>query len=159
MFREMRRKGQLLNDADVARILDEGKSGVLALAGDGGYPYAVPLSYVYDDGRIFFHGAKSGHKVDSVRRCPKASFCIVAADDVVPKEYTTYFKSVIVFGKIRIIEDSEEAMGAVLKLATKYNPSDSEQGRKEAVMKEWRQLCMMELTVEHMTGKAARELI
>ena len=159
MFREMRRKGQLLNDADVVRILDEEKSGVLALAGDGGYPYAVPLSYVYDDGRIFFHGAKSGHKVDAVRRCPKASFCVVAADDVVPKEYTTYFKSVIVFGKIRIIEDPEEAMGAVLKLAAKYNPSDSEQGRKEAVMKEWRQLCMMELTVEHMTGKAARELI
>lgn len=89
MFREMRRKRQLLAEAETIQIFERGTSGVLALSGDEGYPYAVPLSYVYADGRIIFHGAKSGHKIDAIRGCEKASFCVIDRDQVVPEEYTT----------------------------------------------------------------------
>ena len=78
------------------------KRQVLALLGDNDYPYAVPISYVYDDGKVYFHSAKSGHKIDAIQRTAKASFCVIDEDLVVPEEYTTYFRSVIAFGRIRL---------------------------------------------------------
>ena len=101
MFREMRRKRQLLPQEQALEILENGTSGVLALSGDGGYPYAVPLSYVYQEGTLFFHCAKAGHKLDALRRCSKASFCVIDQDQVVPPEYTTYFRSGPVFWRTR----------------------------------------------------------
>lgn len=86
----------------------QGTSGVLAVSGDDDYPYAVPLSYVYDGHKIYFHGAKAGHKLDSIVKNPKASFCVIDKDQIVPDEYTTYFRSVIVFGTIRILHDEAE---------------------------------------------------
>ena len=159
MFREMRRNRQAMTAEEIRRILEEGTSGVLALSGDGGYPYAVPLSYVYDGSRLYFHGARSGHKIDAIRRCEKASFCVVAADDVVPEAYTTHYKSVIVFGRIRILEDEAQIREAINRLALKYYPADSPAHRLEMIRREWVLLCMMEMTVEHMTGKKAKELI
>ena len=158
MFREMRRKKQLLSADESIEILTNATSGVLALSGDNDYPYAVPLSYVYDDGKIYFHSAKSGHKLDSLKRNSKASFCVIAQDEIVPEEYTTYFRSVIVFGTIHIIEDDKEKYDAIEKLAMKYAPEDSAENRKNAVQKDWQPLCMMEMTIEHMTGKEAIEL-
>ena len=93
MFREMRRRKQQLSESECSAILARGTSGVLALRGDEGYPYAVPLSYVYDDRKIYFHSAKAGHKIDAIRSCSKASFCVIDQDEVVPEEYTTYFKA------------------------------------------------------------------
>ena len=159
MFREMRRNRQAMTTEEIRRILEEGTSGVLALSGDGGYPYAVPLSYVYDGSRLYFHGARSGHKIDAIRRCEKASFCVVAADDVVPEAYTTRYKSVIVFGRIRILDDEAQIREAINRLALKYYPADSPAHRLEMIRREWAPLCMMEMIVEHMTGKKAKELI
>ena len=88
MFREMRRKNQQLPREECCCILEEATSGVLAVSGDDGYPYAVPLSFAYADGRLYFHVAKSGHKLDALRRNPKASFCIIERDEIVPAEYT-----------------------------------------------------------------------
>ncbi|NLA77117.1 MAG: 5-nitroimidazole antibiotic resistance protein, partial [Clostridiales bacterium] len=105
MFREMRRFKQQLAMAECENILARGTSGVLALNGDGGYPYAVPMSYVYDNGKIIFHSAREGHKYDAVLKSDRASFCVIDEDNVVPEKYTTYFRSVIAFGKIRILED------------------------------------------------------
>ena len=105
MFREMRRKKQALPPEECAEILRRGTSGVLAVLGDGGYPYAVPLSYVYDGEKIFFHCAKSGHKLDAIRQNSKVSFCVIDQDQIVPEEYTTYFRSVIVFGTARILNE------------------------------------------------------
>ena len=104
MFREMRRKRQMLGKEECEEILNRGTSGVLALLGDDAYPYAVPISYVYEDGKLYFHSARSGHKLDAVREYPKASFCVIDQDQIVPEEYTTYFRSVIAFGSIRILE-------------------------------------------------------
>ena len=158
MFREMRRKKQRLSAEACEAILAEGTSGVLAVDGDGGYPYAVPLSYVYQDGKLFFHCAKSGHKLDAVRRNPRASFCVIGQDRVVPEEYTSYFRSVIVFGTIRVLEEEREIRTAVRSLAVKYAPEDSEENRERAIQKEYSALCMLELTAEHITGKEANEL-
>ena len=159
MFREIRRKRQLLSREDAAAVLNRGTAGVLALSGDDGYPYAVPLSYVYDGSKIYFHGAKVGHKIDAIRRCEKASFCVVDRDQVVPEEYTSYFRSVIVFGTLRIMEDGAEKLEAVEKLAVKYAPEDNAQRRRAAIDREWKPLCVIEMTVHHMTGKEAVELM
>ena len=158
MFRELRRKKQALSQEDCSDILNRGTSGVLALAGDDVYPYAVPISYVYDGEKLYFHSAKSGHKLDAIHRNPKASFCVIEKDQIVPEEYTTYFRSVIVFGKIRIIEEDGEKRAAIEKLALKYAPDDTLENRKEAIEKEWKPLCMLELTPEHISGKEAIEL-
>ena len=88
MFRGMRRKRQLLSKKDSIAVLEKGTSGVLSLLGDNGYPYGVPISYVYADNKIFFHSAKDGHKIDAIRACEKASFCVIDQDKVVPEEYT-----------------------------------------------------------------------
>ncbi len=157
MFREMRRKNQLLKDSESAQILKERTSGVLAVSGDGGYPYAVPLSYVYADGKIYFHCAKEGHKLDAIKRNGKVSFCVVDCDNVVPDEYTTYYRSVIVFGRARILSD-EEKRAPLEKLAAKYTPDDAE-GRKKEIERFFERVCMVEIEIEHMTGKEAKELV
>ena len=159
IFREMRRRKQELSRQEVADILHKGSSGVLALLCDNDYPYAVPISYVYDDGKIYFHSAKSGHKLDALRQNPKASFCVIDQDQVVPEEYTTYFRSVIVFGTIRILEDEQEKRAAIEKLAVKYAPGDSAENRQRAIQREWEPLCMLEMTPEYQTGKQAIELV
>lgn len=117
MFREMRRKKQALSKEVCERILKDGKTGVLVLLGDDDYPYAVPLNYSYESGKLYFHCAKSGHKIDAVKKCSKASFCVIAQDDIVPQEFTTYFRSVIVFGKVRIVSDEKEKLETINKLA------------------------------------------
>ena len=159
MFREMRRKRQLLSMKDCAAILERGTSGVLALSGDNGYPYAVPLSYVYEQGKLYFHSAKSGHKLDAIRRCAKASFCVIDQDQIVPREYTTYFRSVIAFGCVHILEDDAEKRSAIEVLARKYAPEDNDENRAAAIDREWKPLCMLEMTVEHLSGKEAIELV
>ena len=160
MFREMRRGKQALQKKACEEVLKRGTAGVLAVAGDDGYPYAVPLSYVYDaeHSALYFHSALSGHKMDALKRNGKASFCVVDKDSVVPKQYTTYFRSVIVFGTVHILEDAQEKYYAIEALAKKYAPDDSREGR-DKVIGDGSRFCMLELQIAHMTGKEARELI
>lgn len=157
-MREMRRKRQQLSKEACEQVLLQGTNGVLAVAGDDGYPYAVPLSYVYADGKIFFHCAKSGHKLDAILREDKVCFCVVDQDKIIPEEYTTYFRSVIAFGRAHVLEDEAKKMAAMDVLAAKYRPGH-EQSRKEEIEKQWKALCLVELCIEHMTGKEAVELV
>lgn len=159
MFRPMRRHKQLLSEQETLKIMESGTSGVLAVLGDEDYPYAVPLSYVYIDGRIYFHCAKSGHKLDAISRHPKASFCVIAQDRVMPEEYTSYFRSAIAFGRTRVLTDEEELRSAIVLLADKYHPTASAQEREAAIQREADLLCMFALEVEHLTGKEAIELV
>ena len=158
MFREMRRKRQQLTDAECVEILKKNTSGVLAVCGDGGYPYAVPLSYVYADEALYVHCAKTGHKLDAIEACDKVSFCIVDQDHIVPEEYTTHFRSVILFGRARILEQEDEIHSAIEALAIKYHPTDSKANRGAAIEREYKALCMVKIEIEHMTGKEAIEL-
>ena len=116
MFREMRRKKQALPEEQCRRILEEGEYGVLALLGEGGYPYAVPLNYALCGGKLYFHCAREGHKIDAIRGCKKASFCVVSRADAVPEEYTTYFESAIAFGRAQRCEGAERVNGLRLLL-------------------------------------------
>lgn len=156
-FRQMRRALQQLDEKSAIALLEAGSSGVLALSGDEGYPYAVPISYVYADGCIYFHSALTGHKIDAINRCDKASFCVVAQDNVLPEQYTTAYKSVIAFGRIRVMSE-EEKLPAVLKLAEKYNPGHSAESLDEAE-KGMKAMHMLELKIEHLTGKQGKELL
>ena len=157
MFRKMRRYTQALPESEALEILKKSSSGTLALLGDEGYPYAVPLSYVYAGGRLYFHCAKEGHKIDAIKNCSKASFCVVAEDNVVAEEFTTYFKSVIAFGRIRIIEEASEIRRFIEILSDKYCPVGEELRNKE-IDGAMSRLCMLEFSIEHLTGKEAKEL-
>ena len=157
MFREMRRKRQLLPTEESVAILQRMTNGTLSLHGDDGYPYAIPVSYVYADGKLYFHTAVKGHKVDAIRRDAKVSFCVVEQDDIKPAEFTTYFRSVIAFGKARILEDEGEKLSALRLLADKY--SSGEAGMEAEIAKGFNHLLMVKITVEHLTGKEAIELV
>lgn len=157
-FRKMRRFRQQLTQSECDAILSIGTSGTLALLGDNGYPYAVPISYVYADDKLYFHSAKTGHKVDAIRQYDKASFCVIAADDIHPSEFTTYFRSVIAFGRIQIIESEEERMYAASLLGARYNSGD-DAGLHKELEKGMSHMLVLRLDIEHMTGKEAIELV
>ena len=159
MFRPMRRIRQQLSQAECDAILQKCSSGVLAVAGDDGYPYTVPMSYLYQDGRLYFHCAKSGHKLDAVRREPKVSFCVVGQDDVVPERFTTHYQSVVAFGRIRVLEDAQEAHAATDALMRRYAPASTEACRTAEITREMLALSVWEMTIDHMTGKEAIELL
>ena len=159
MFREMRRKKQQLTEGDCIRVLEEGTSGVLALKGDDDYPYAVPISYVYSDGVLYFHSALTGHKVDAIKGYGKASFCVISRDDVMPEKYTTGYQSVIAFGRISIIEDEEQARAAAIALGTKYAGPAMMEKTVDYVNADIKRMNVIRLDIEHMTGKEAIELV
>lgn len=171
MFRKMRRSKQELPADEALRLLEAGSSGVLALLGDGGWPYAVPLSYAYAAGKLYFHCARAGHKLDAVRSEPRASFCVVAQDLVVPEKYTTHYRSVIAFGRVRIpvledaqaalcrvriLEDGDEKRRGIELLAERFAPDDSAGHRRRVVDSEWDNFCVLEFDIEHITGKEAK---
>ena len=157
-FREMRRKRQQLSEEESIAILQKATAGTLALLGDNDYPYAVPISYVYADGRLYFHSALSGHKVDAIRKCDKASFCVIEQDEVHPEKYTTFFRSVIAVGRIHIIEEETEKLETARMLVNRYNPNQEEALQKELENGLSRML-MIRFDIEHLTGKEAIELV
>lgn len=157
MFRKMRRIKQLLADEEAVSILVNGKTGILGVNGDDGYPYTVPVNYVYRDGKIYIHGAKSGHKIDALRRCDKVSFCVIQKDDIVPERITTYFRSAIAFGRARILEGPEEIRQAAMALGMKYCADES--AVRADVDKEFNALACLEIVIEHLTGKESIELV
>ena len=157
-FRKMRRSRQQLRLSESRAILERNTCGVLALAGDGGYPYALPMSYAYREGKIYFHAARTGHKIDAIARCSKASFCVVDQDRIVPEKFTTHYRSAIAFGRIRVAEDPEEILTGLRALGEKYSPGrDTE--LEEEIRKELAAVTVLVLTVEHLTGKQAIELV
>lgn len=157
MFREMRRKKQLLSKEAVEAVLSRNTNGVLACLGDEDYPYAVPLSYAYLGGKLYFHTAKSGHKVDALKKHTKASFAVVDEDTIVSAEYTSYFRSVIVFGRIRFAEGEERTEG-LRALVEKYSGDQPEEAKRKEIA-ECTQADIMILIPEHVTGKEAIELV
>lgn len=157
-FREMRRKRQQLSEEESVGILQRATAGTLALLGDDDYPYAVPISYVYHEGKLFFHSALAGHKIDAIRKCDKASFCVIDRDDIQPEKYTTFFRSVIAFGRIHIIEDEMEKLETARMLGNRYHPNDDEALQKE-IENGLSRMLAIRFDIEHLTGKEAIELM
>lgn len=158
MFRKMRRFKQLLPEETAVDILERNTSGTLALLGDEDYPYAVPMSYVYADGKLYFHSATSGHKIDAVRGHEKVSFCVIDKDEIVPEKYTTYFRSVIAFGKAHLVEDQDEMRRIATVLAIKYS-ADFKDGIPAEIDSSINRMAIIEMTIDHMTAKEAIELV
>ncbi len=158
MFQKMRRFKQELQQDEIKQILQSNTSGVLALIDCNGYPYTVPLSYVYSNGKIYFHSAKSGHKIDAINNCNKATFCIIDKDDVKPEKYTTLYKSVIIFGKVELVKSSEETLFAIKELGEKYYPHHDIELQQE-IEKNINRFIIIKLEIEHITGKQSIELI
>ena len=153
MFRKMRRAKQQLSEDEAREILIKGKTGILGVLGDEGYPYTVPINYVYDNEKIYFHGSKHGHKYDAIKKCSKVSFCVVEKDEVIKEELTTYYRSVIIFGKAKILEKEEDIFQAAEIFGLKYN--DNKAFLDKEIKRELNVLCCIEITIEHITGKEA----
>ena len=155
MERMMRRFKQQLPIEEAKQILIHGKECVLALAGDDGYPYAVPINYVYDGEHIYLHSALQGHKIDALRRNHKLSLCVIDKDDIVPEEFTTYFRSVIVFGKATFVEDENEKVEALRNLSEKYSVGIDPTAEIKKFLKT---VAIIEISIDKITGKEAIEL-
>ena len=155
MFRKMRRHKQELSTEECINILTNEPRGVLALLGDDDYPYSLPMSHVYADGKIYFHGAKTGHKKDAVEKHPKASYCVMDKGFKNDGEWWYTFKSVIVFGKIQTLTDNDEKIEKLRYLGNKFFPTE------EDTEKEIKRLLdkteVFELTIEHISGKIVVE--
>ena len=154
MFRKMRRKNQQLSQGETIEILQTCPTGIMGVIGDDGYPYTVPLNYVFSDNKLFFHCAKEGHKIDSIKKNDKVAFCVIEKDEVVSKAFATKFRSVVVFGRARILTDDGERRYALDRLIDKYSSDYREEGKQE-IEKEWGIVCVVEIRIEHMMGKAA----
>lgn len=157
MFPSMRRSKQAMSQEEIKDVLDRGTSGVLSLLGEEGYPYGVPMNYVFLGDRILFHSAKKGHKIQAMERCNKASFCVIDQDEIIPQEYTSYFRSVIVFGRLHFLQ-GDAMREAIDLLAAKFRPG-YEKERQKAIEKDYSALCMFELRIDYLSGKKAKELL
>ena len=157
MFPAMRRWKQQLTQQACVELLKQEPRGVLSLMGEDGYPYGLPISYWYceADGKIYFHGAKSGHKIDAIRRCDKASFCVYDQGFRREGEWALNIKSVIVFGRIHPVEDAQKTEEICRNLCAKFNDDPAyAQGEWE---KSGAHVRCLALTPEHMTRKQVIE--
>lgn len=157
MFREMVRKKQQLPEAECIEILKREKRGVLSLLGDDDYPYGIPLNHYYNeaDGRLYFHSGKKGHKIDALRRHEKASFCVYDEGFRRDGEWALNIRSVIVFGRIEIISDTETVYEISRQLSRKF--TQDEKYIEDEIRKSGPGTLMFALVPEHMTGKLVNE--
>ena len=158
MFREMRRKKQLLSKEETTEILNTCTSGVLGVIGDDDYPYTVPVNYTFEDNKLFFHCAKEGHKIDSIKRNDKVTFCVIEKDDVIQEAFDTDFRSVSIFGRARILTDDSEKRHALECIVGKFSPDYIREGQ-QVIQRQWNNVCVVEVKIEHMTGKAAIDIV
>ncbi|MBQ1675790.1 MAG: pyridoxamine 5'-phosphate oxidase family protein [Oscillospiraceae bacterium] len=157
MFREIVRARQALSRDECVAILTRELRGVLAVQGDDGYPYAVPINHYYcpGDGHLYFHSGPTGHKMDAIRRCPKASFCVTDGGERQEGQWFLRFRSVIVFGEVRMVEDHQRALDISCALSRKFT-DDEDYIRREVEQSGARVACF-ELIPQHITGKLVNE--
>ena len=154
----MRRKRQALSEEACIEVLERGTSGVLALNdSELGAPYQVPLNYGYRDGRLTFHGAMTGHKIDLLKAGARASFTIIDQDEIIPEQYTSYFRSVVCTGRLRQLTDPDERLEELLFVAERFWPGHEEKAREE-IAPAFDHTFVLVLDIETMTGKEAVEL-
>ncbi|SDJ67735.1 hypothetical protein SAMN04487760_11125 [Lachnospiraceae bacterium G41] len=157
MFREVARKKQALPIEECIEILIKEPRGVLSVLGDDDYPYGMPLNHYYceDDGKIYFHGGKQGHKVDAIKRHDKASFCVYDQGFRNPGEWALNIRSVIVFGRIEIVEDTEKVLKISRLLSYKF--TDDEEYIEHELINAGPRTLMFALKPECITGKIVNE--
>ena len=154
MKRDIRKIEREISSEEANDILLKGEYGVLATISDEGYPYALPLSYVFADDVIYIHGAKEGHKLDNINFSSKVSFCVVGDTKVLSEKFSTNYESAIVFGKAVIIE-GEEKTHALTHLIKKYSPDFMVSGLKY-IENDQHRTTAFKIEIEKISGKARR---
>ena len=158
MFRPLRKKSNAIDDAAARELLAHERRGVLAVVGDDGYPYAVPVNYFCDAdaGKIYLHGSKRGHKVDAIGRNDKVCFTVYGNErPVAGEEWAPTVQSAVVFGRCRLIDNPEETAAKMRQLAGKYYPSADLV--EEEIAHSLKAMYLYEITIEHLTGKQVQE--
>lgn len=157
MFRELARKNKQLPQSECIRLLEEAPRGVLSVLGDEGYPYGVPMDHWYcpEDGNLYFHSGRAGHKIDALRSCDKASYCVMDQGFREEGDWALNIKSVIVFGRLQIIEDPDRAIDITRRLSYKYTQDAAY--IEDEIQKYSGGLLVFALVPEHITGKLVKE--
>lgn len=157
MFRPIRKKKNEIPAEEARELLRTSRRGILAVNGDDGYPYAIPINYFYDEanGKIFFHGSRAGHKVEALKRCDKVCFTVTGNETVMEEAWAPYVRSAVVFGRCHLIKDQEETLKTLKRFAMKYYPdeltADNEIARSAKAVQ------MFEIEIEHISGKEVQE--
>lgn len=158
MFKPIRKKINEIDRAATEALLTSNRRGVLAMNGDNGYPYAIPINYFYDNEtqRIYFHGAKAGHKVDALKASDKVCFTVYGDEHIDETEpWAPYVQSAVVFGRCRLLESGPESIARLKEFAMKYYPDEAL--ADEQITRNGRATQMFEITIEHMSGKQVQE--
>ena len=157
MFRPIRKKKNEISAEAAKELLSSARRGVLAVNGDNGYPYAVPVNYFYDSERqrIIFHGSPAGHKADAIRNCDKVCFTVFGNETVKEEEWAPFVQSVVVFGRCRLIENRDAAIAMVKRFAMKYYPDEAT--ADEEIARSGKAVQMYEIEIEHLSGKEIQE--
>jgi len=152
-FKPLRRKDRALKDDEALEILSKSNYGVLCVF-DGNYPYGVPVNYVYEDGFIYIHSAKEGHKIESIKSFDRVCFTVVGSSQVMENEFSTKYESVVVFGRADILHD-EQVTPALRKLAQKYSPRYTNEAER-IIQDSFKDVAVIRIKIEHVQGKANR---
>ncbi|MBR4540260.1 MAG: pyridoxamine 5'-phosphate oxidase family protein [Clostridia bacterium] len=157
MFRKMVRFKQQLPENECVEILETQLRGVLSVIGDEGYPYGLPINHYFcpEDGKLYFHSGKTGHKIDAMKRCDKASFCVYDEGFRREGEWALNIRSVIVFGRIEMVEDQAKAMEMARRLSHKF--TDDEAYIDREITHSGPHTLVFALVPEHMSGKLVNE--
>ena len=154
MFREMRRKDKALTNNEMLEILQTAEYGILSTIGEDGYPYGVPVNYVYHNNKIYFHAALTGHKLDNIAFNEKVSFCVVKDVELMPDDFNTKYKSVIAFGKVKEVPEAEKKDIYVIILE-KFSKDFMESGM-EYMRKAGDDAKVFQIEIEHMTANGKK---
>lgn len=157
-MKQLRRFKQQLSDEQCENILKQQHTGILSVYGKEGYPYSIPLNYVYIDHKIYFHSANTGHKIESIKANNNVCFCVIENDKVVPEIFATYYSSVVVFGKAKFIEEEDKKYHVLTQLNEKYSPNHKETGEKE-IIDGIKHVAIVEISIEEMTGKTSSDSV
>jgi nitroimidazol reductase NimA-like FMN-containing flavoprotein (pyridoxamine 5'-phosphate oxidase superfamily) len=155
MSHEIRRKDRAIDESEAWAILREGGDGVLATWGEDGYPYAVPMNHVVDDGALYLHSATVGHKLENLAYCDKVSYCVVTEREVDPAEVSTNYRSAVVFGRALQVADPEEKRRGLMALLRRFCPDHMETGLKE-LERDFAHVTVLRIDIHRITGKARR---
>lgn len=157
MFRPMRRWKQQLSDEECAALLKNTPRGILSVLGDDGYPYGIPMNHWYceADGKLYFHGAKTGHKIDAISKCDKVSYCVHDEGYREDGQWPLHIKSVVVFGKIQPVTDDAKVLEICTHLCQKF--TDDKAYLKHELKHSLPKVLCLALIPEHMTGKLVKE--
>lgn len=157
MFRTIRKKKNALDITSTKNLLQQNRRGVLSMNGDDGYPYAIPVNYLYDEDnkKIYFHGARAGHKVDALKACDKVCFTVYGNEMIKEESWAPYMQSVVVFGRCHLLETNEKTMTLLKKFAMKYYPN--EKMVDEEILRAGKAAQLFEIEIEHLSGKEVQE--